>query len=248
MANWPIMGVFARCWEQERSASSRNEEFFQDLTKVNPRSKGSCCFRGINAYPMPDFATNTDKEASGLEDMPKFVGIDALLSSVGSGIGAANRQLVANSSSTVGTLAVKSADVKLQFELSSTSTENGLVVPKPGAKTITFGTERTQVESSNKCEINLHIVSVAEPAEVEPKVKDPAHNAPDIGRRDLSALVTQLSEKIRDSKLSPTAKKRLLADLRGISELLASGKGDEAGSAFKEFLQSNEALLKGMMN
>ncbi len=94
----------------------------------------------------------------------RFIGIDALLTDIGRGIGLGARELVLRSRSDIGGLAVKTAEVNLSFEMTSRAaqTRDGLEADLPllGAKTISLVSAAQEEQRINRCSIRLEIVAI----------------------------------------------------------------------------------------
>jgi len=108
---------------------------------------------------------------------PVFIGVDKLLEDIGRGVGIAGRTVAISSKSDVGTLAVKTCDIDVSFELTSsgaTASSGGSVdLPLLGAKTITLTSTKQSSVLHNSCRIRLHIVSVFEGAPTGTSVSSP---------------------------------------------------------------------------
>ncbi len=103
-----------------------------------------------------------------MAERPSFAAVPDLMRDIGVGIGNAAAEVVRRSRSAVGTLAVKDADVSVEFEMTSAavSTQQGLNVGVPllGAKTLSVGTvaARQADTSTGRVTIRLHIVAIAD--------------------------------------------------------------------------------------
>lgn len=89
----------------------------------------------------------------------KFIHVYDLLTQVAGGIGVGNRALIASATTPVGTLAVKEADVSVEFTMSSAATSTAIQGPSLGANTL-FGASVTQSSDSSRASITLKIVPI----------------------------------------------------------------------------------------
>ena len=95
--------------------------------------------------------------------------IGDVIRNVAAALGVGARTIVETSSTEIGTLAVKSADLAIDFDISSTQTTDGSDVGlriRPGTLSISSDTERTVNQFSNHATLRLSIVSVL--PDVEP--------------------------------------------------------------------------------
>ncbi len=94
----------------------------------------------------------------------KFIQVTDLLRCIGDGVGQANAGLWRYSASCVGMLAVKTARVTVDFEMTSEAVADTYGLPGPlalGAKTIYLTSASKEEREINRAQITLEIVSVA---------------------------------------------------------------------------------------
>ena len=180
---------------------------------------------------------------------PNFVSIAALMEDIGRGIGAANQELVTRAQTDLGTLAVKAADVTVNFELTSTATSRNdqlsLDAPLAGAKTLSYGTESFEEKHINRCSITLSIVSVAHRPDPDEESGDekaggqdnrPIEVAlPGAGGDEEKRLLAALGQ-IREAaeRLPGELGRPVLRALKEIEDLVHGGQFDAARSALAE--------------
>lgn len=218
--------------------------------------------RGYFARPPTEAATvglqtRPVKEMAPPEQEPmkqlNFVSIAALMEDIGRGIGQANYELVTRSQTSIGALAVKTADVTVNFELTSAATRRGeqvaLDAPLAGAKTLSYGTETFEEKHINRCSITLSIVSVAHkplPGEgageqgasgqdVKP-VTDGALPEDHAFREESERLLGVLRTlKEAASRLPGQVGQQLLSELGNIERMVEDGQLDAAKNALTVF-------------
>jgi hypothetical protein len=184
----------------------------------------------------------------------RFVGVEQLLESIGTGIGTAAKALVESSANRFNAMALKQADVQVQFELTSrgsrTSSQNGIsvdggdeAIPILGAKTLNFSSSQVSTEStfSNTCHIALTIVSVnlptkdTEAPKVEPAVVLPGIHVPaDLGK--MKNLLTTTLVAVTNSTTSSSQKAEMNMKLDDVQKLLDAGQTVKAQKALTGFL------------
>jgi hypothetical protein len=172
-----------------------------------------------------------------------FIKIECLLKQIGKGIGFANKELIAQSKNNdVGFLAVKTADVSINFEMSTIDESNGLFL---GAKTFSLGFNKTETTDINRGVINLHIVAVAPEKEIS------SENMADIWaelvkagviRKTLSlseiiirAFISILEEHIPSWHLSLYVKNAINEDMNVIKTMIGNKQLDQANMALSLF-------------
>lgn len=101
----------------------------------------------------------------------QFIGIEALLVDIASGIGEGHRRLLTASHTPIATLSVKQAKVDLTFEMTSRAATDrrGVDLPVLGAKTLALSAEATETQRINQCRISLEIVAIQPEAPEQPK-------------------------------------------------------------------------------
>ncbi|MCX6953847.1 MAG: hypothetical protein NTV51_16990 [Verrucomicrobia bacterium] len=107
-------------------------------------------------------------------DRFSFIEVTDLLANVGRGLGLAN-QTLKHQSTELSTLAVKTATVQVDLEMTSIQTDDELGF-RLGAKTLSFGTATKEDTHRNTCSIKLEIVSV--PTATPPAAPPPATTPP----------------------------------------------------------------------
>src|SRR5258707_681916 len=93
------------------------------------------------------------------QDRAKFIHVYDLMTDIAQGIGDGHNRLVRAAQTNYGSLAVKNAEVEVQFVLSSSAQAVGLAAPGLGANTL-FGIGTTKDENSSRATVKLTIVPI----------------------------------------------------------------------------------------
>lgn len=161
-------------------------------------------------------------------DRGKFISVRNLLEDIGAGIGKANFSLWKESESPYGILAVKTAKVSVDFEMTSSAIDrnesfslNAPPLPFLGAKTLTLSSDTYSKENRelNRANIILEIVSIA-PERIESsdnKIKE-----------NLLQAINLIRIRIPSLKRSEKDKKRINDILTKAEKLLMDNKIEEA--------------------
>ena len=167
----------------------------------------------------------------------RFAAIQEALVDIATGIGQGSANLTALSQSPVGTLAVKTAEVVIDFEMTSNAfrREGDLTLPALGVKSLTFAVARSGEEKrdTNRGKITLQIVSVLP----QPKQEAVVGVGP--------AVIAWIRNLIPKLHVAEEVKKAMLADLKLIEDLLAKKDTAAASAAFIAFLNKYHAFLTG---
>lgn len=182
-----------------------------------------------------------------MSDLQKFIGVDAMLTDIGRGIGLANKELVMRSKSDLGSLAVKTADVTVSFEITSVAEKSKYNVSSDyplllGAKTLSFGTDTFEEKQINRCTITLNIVAVAPATEKEtsPSVTGKPGTIPDDMMPD---FVKTLGDKISMLDLSPEMAKTVEQDMKAIKEMVQYKRFNDARTALVRFAEKYASTI-----
>ena len=200
---------------------------------------------------------------------PRFIAVSDLLVDIAHAVGEGHRRLVASSHTPIGTLVVKEAAIKVNFEMTSSATHRTDSIsaqgPALGAKTLSFGatTSSAQTEDrlTNRAEVTLTIVNVAAEAadtKLHPALKpaggtkvDPAIKArpgaapagPTPADRDrLITAIGQLEAALKGSRVSRAAKKELREILDRARDLAHQGDLEGSARAIVEFTARMKTL------
>ena len=189
----------------------------------------------------------------------KFMHVSELLTQVAEGIGVGNNALISAARTEYGTLAVKTAAVKIDFVLTSDATAGGLAVPGVGANTLLgFGVRKDSETSRATITLNIVPISPTEPPS-KPAVSTTGLLTQDPGKTTTTTMTTdggavtpseplpseaktiaadleKLKPKVMALPESSPEKKVMIVDLMEISQLLKAGRLADAQSAINAFL------------
>src|SRR3982750_4468846 len=105
----------------------------------------------------------------------KVIGIGDMLHDIANGLGYAHHTLWDTSKTPIGTLAVKDAEIKIEFEMSSRGSSRNDVLDLPGglpvlgAKTFSLGSTTLEASKTNHATLTVKIVNVM-PSHEDPKI------------------------------------------------------------------------------
>lgn len=181
----------------------------------------------------------------------KFIGIPDLMRDIGLGIGTASKELVYASSTKVGTLAIKSADVTVSLELTSAFTrrEDGISVLGAGAKTLSLSSDTSKETQNNRCTITLSIVSVIPPdarqsqGEEAKPLKLPDSGLVPIDRQVFLNSLRRMRQIVYQLQLSPQLAQAITQDINKIEKMAKAEKIDDARAALVQFSDKYSSTL-----
>ena len=166
-------------------------------------------------------------------ELIKIIGVGDLLKDIADGVGSAHHRLWETSNTPIGTLAVKDAEVKVDFEMSSSGSTRtaDATLPSPlpflGAKTFSVGTASTDARQSNRATITLRIVNVM------PDNEDAAA---------LKLMLIGITTALGQRKLTKDQQTTFAQALAAITALLNAGKLAEARLALDALVADFEKL------
>ncbi len=177
----------------------------------------------------------------------RFIGVDQCLADIGRGLGQASRELFLKSQTMVGTLAMKSADVVLSFEMTSNAARQtddvSAGLPLLGAKTLSLSQATADAQQVNRCTITLSVVPVlaAPDAAAPPPASTPAPAPATLSVSDaqLTALAAALRTAAAHSPGDAPAFARTQAALDRIDGLLRARDFTAARAALTAFAEEH---------
>ncbi len=174
------------------------------------------------------------------------------MTEIAEGIGEGHRKLVDASATDYGTLAVKEADVTVEFLLSTTASSVNLTGPSigqgPSLGALTLlGLSSSESIQSSKATITFHIVPIARAEASEPANDPPSgSNRPQPGDKKIIDAILKTIEGLREKITNPAAvvsnERALLAELQRIEQLAKNGDIEEASQALLAFAQRNPKI------
>ena len=179
----------------------------------------------------------------------KFIGIPDLMQDIGAGIGLASRELVSKSSTQIGTLVVKSADVTVNMELTSSATRREDGVSVAGAKTFSFSSDTYKETQNNRCTITLSIVSVIPPntnqsTGEEGKTQTTSDSGSiSIDRQIFLNSLRRMRQIVYQLQLSPQMARSITQDINDIEKMAKAEKLDSARAALVQFSDKYSSTL-----
>ncbi|HUQ07940.1 MAG TPA: hypothetical protein VM261_35840 [Kofleriaceae bacterium] len=137
------------------------------------------------------------------------------LRTIGEGLGAAAKAIVVQSRSDVGTLAVKTAEITVEVELTARAEKNGVGI-EPGSPVgitgLRFVTDEQSKHMTNRATVKLTVVAVTEPTDAKADAKDSDKDGTGAALRPRPADIDRRADDIRDRADVAIRERPALAD------------------------------------
>lgn len=180
-----------------------------------------------------------------MAQFPLPIGIDRMLLDIAEGIGAAARKLPEASRSAVGAVAMKRANVQIDFELSGSATRDDDTVGL-GARTFLFGIGSTATTTEdlvrNHGRIELEIVAIAEPPPPAIAPDDDKDVAAQPDRTAIRSAIGLLRAEVAGLRLERAEREGLTGMLDEAFQFLTDDKLDRAAAVLADVKQRLERI------